>query len=103
MSARRLLPVCLLALVFVGGCGDITYQTRYIPRASELSWDEEHEQLPWQPPALGATHYKRTHRPAKPMFKPQTMVNVDWQQRVSSTGGDVDPAELKPRAADAQD
>ena len=49
-----------LLLVLVGlsgflstGCSDskYLYQSRYIPRPSELRWDSEHEQL-WRPPAI---------------------------------------------------
>ena len=86
----RLLVPCLLLLA---GCGDITYQTRYIPRTSELSWNHEYQQLPWRPPGLGADHYERTGRPAKPMYPAEIPVDVDWGARGYHYAGDGDAAD----------
>lgn len=62
-------PRCALLaalLLFLAGCGNIAYETRYLPRSSELSWDEEIEQLPWQPPMADDPVYPIIRDPALP-------------------------------------
>lgn len=89
----RTVPV-LAILALLAGCGDITYQTRYVPRASELSWDKDVEQLPWRPPAVGEDHLVRNGRPAKPMYPPTIPVDVDWPQHGYHFAGDGDAADV---------
>lgn len=59
---KLILAATLLSLA---GCGDAIYQTRYVPRASQLTWDAEYKQLPWREPALGENHY--TYHPDPPL------------------------------------
>ena len=72
------LRLALLGIAFVvlGGCGDIVHQTRYIPRHSELTWSEDHEQLPWQPPSKHNQHLVRNGKPAKPGWAHETQHDV---------------------------
>jgi len=93
---RRVLPVVAIVCALLGGCGDITYQTRYIPRASELTWNREVKQLPWRPPAIGATHYERTGRPDKPMYPAELQTEIDWPMQERHYAGDGDAADSGP-------
>lgn len=72
--AYRLL--LLLPLLLVTACGSIVHQSRYIPRAEALTWDKDYKQLPWREPSLGAEHYERRGRPAKPQFAYETNYSV---------------------------
>lgn len=84
-----------LAVLIIGlaGCGDVVHQTRYMPSHSSLSWDAEHEQLPWQEPALAETHYPRNGRPAKPFFRPEPVMDVEDGATGFHFGGDGDAAD----------
>lgn len=97
---RCALPL-LLPLLVVVGCGDVTHQTRYIPRVSELTWDAEYEQLPWRPPALTEAHYPRTGRPAKPMYPYEGEVDVQWPAEAWYYAGDGSAADRAARAGGA--
>ena len=69
----------LLAIGFIGtGCqSKYLYQSRYIPRPSELTWDDDHEQLPWRPPAIEQEeHYSRNQRQAKTRFPAELQYSV---------------------------
>ncbi|MDA3959897.1 MAG: hypothetical protein PF961_03835 [Planctomycetota bacterium] len=88
-----LLALILAALAALSGCGDVTYQTRYLPRASELTWDEDINQLPWREPALDGAHYTRNQAPAKPMFKEDLSVDTEWAMQDTHYQGDGDLAD----------
>lgn len=80
-SLRRPLSfAACCAFVALTGCNTIVHQTRYIPQASELTWEVEHKQLPWRPPALGENHYPRRDRPAKPQFAPEIDYDIQRPQ-----------------------
>ena len=77
--------VCLIAViigsgVWSTGCSEnrIVYKTRHIPRVSELSWDKEYEQLPWQPPAVTEHRPYKAGRSPIPGFAPTTDFNVEF-------------------------
>lgn len=96
--AQRIL-VCGLALASLGvvGCGDLYYQTRYIPVSSESTYstaeqatwsgDREVYELPAAPPAIDGLHRERIEC-AKPgqRFKPQAMVGVGGEERHHRAG-----------------
>ncbi|MHC5067262.1 MAG: hypothetical protein ACYTF0_01610 [Planctomycetota bacterium] len=88
--------LCLITALALSSCGDTTvYQARYMPRSSELTWDEGHEQLPWQPPALGAnveTPEQRGTMSENPTFAPETPYNKatethEYRYRTLAEGG----------------
>lgn len=91
----RRLFVCLLSLVALTstGCGDIAYQTRHLPRASQLSYDAEYKELPWQEPSLGDKHHERNGRPAIPKEAHMINYNVDWDVYGFHYDGDGDAAD----------
>lgn len=68
----RRCAIAALALLGLTACGRVEYQTRYIPRASELTWEEDYKQLPWRPPSLGESHYERRNRDARPRWPYET-------------------------------
>jgi len=66
MRARLLV---LAPLLLIAGCGNhIVYQSRYVPRPSQMAWNRDYLQLPWQPPSLGEEHLQRNGEPAKPQY-----------------------------------
>ncbi len=95
MALAAAAALCLVAL---GGCGDIYYQTRYIPQSAESVYsgteqafwtgDREVYELPANPPAIDELHRARVDckRPGQ-SFKSQTMVGLtDPDRRYDGTG-----------------
>lgn len=77
----------LPAVLSLTGCGDLYYQTRYIPVSADAAYsvaerstwsgDREVYELPANPPAIGAEHRER--RPCLPpeqRFKPTAMLGI---------------------------
>ena len=93
-----------VVLVFILGsflftaCGGnrYAYQTRYIPRTSELSYDKDYEQLVWKPPAVGERRLSSPGRSARPSFAPEIIYDVDFK---SSQANKRSERELKRTAA----
>ena len=97
MSKRGVLCASCALAVILAGCGDPTYQTRYIPRASELDFTEDYHELPWTPPAKGDIHYARVYgRSAHPMFPHELEVDVEFRDGRYHWTGDDSPANLGP-------
>ena len=91
----RLAPLLLLFIVpavaaVMQGCGEnrYVYQTRYIPRASELSFDEDYEQLVWQPPAIGEQRPSRPGRSPRPAYAPEINFDVDFKSSQANKRSD---------------
>lgn len=83
--------VLFLATILVGSllftaCGGnrYVYQTRYMPRRSELSYDKDYEQLVWQPPAVGEFRQSSPGRSARPAFAPEINFDVDFKSSQAS-------------------
>lgn len=75
----RWLSILVVAMVLLQSCGQgtIVHQTRYIPRASELTWDQDYEQLPWRPPALRGEHIPRANTPDRGRWAYETNFDID--------------------------
>jgi hypothetical protein len=91
-SALWLAPTLLLA-----GCGDMYYQTRYIPVSAEsvyspseqLTWtgDKQVYELPANPPALDELHRTRIDcKPPGQAFKPIAVVGIKDSERHREVG-----------------
>lgn len=60
--AMRVRLIALFGLAMIlSGCGSISHQTRDIPTGEDRVWRSEIHELPHRPPALGDTHYPRSH------------------------------------------
>lgn len=93
----------LLPLVVLTGCGHIAHQTRYLPRASQLTWDEDHEQLPWRPPALASNeHYPYHSNPQRPNAQYQAHYSVDHRVVNYHYPNDADERERDATPAEGQ-
>lgn len=100
---RLLMSLVVLLCVLLTGCGHVAYQSRYIPRTRDLSWDKDYEQLPWREPALESNpHYTYRPNPPHPKAQRQTAYSMGHDVRGFYFPGDLTEADRARTRAESR-